>query len=79
MGLQTLPAGDCLRLAELSGCGLLRGSYIPAQDLKDLRDLARYRTLCRCRHKARYAEARIMPGSRGRCRRRVVASRECSA
>jgi len=37
-------AKDCLRLAELSGCGLLRGSYIPAQDLKDLRDLTRYRT-----------------------------------
>ncbi len=37
-------AKDCLRLAELSGCGLLRGSYIPSQALKDLRDLTRYRT-----------------------------------
>jgi hypothetical protein len=36
-------AKDCLRLAELFECGLLRGSYIPAQDLKDLRDLTRYR------------------------------------
>jgi transposase len=36
-------AEDCLRLAELFECGLLRGSYIPAQDLKDLRDLTRYR------------------------------------
>ncbi len=37
-------AKDCLRLAELFECGLLRGSYIPPQDLKDLRDLTRYRT-----------------------------------
>ena len=36
-------ARDCLRLAELSGCGLLRGSYIPPRELKDLRDLTRYR------------------------------------
>jgi transposase len=36
-------AKDCLRLAELFECGLLRGSYIPAQELKDLRDLTRYR------------------------------------
>ncbi|HUY45621.1 MAG TPA: transposase, partial [Streptosporangiaceae bacterium] len=36
-------AEDSLRLAELSGCGLLRGSYIPPQALKDLRDLTRYR------------------------------------
>jgi transposase len=36
-------AKDALRLAELFECGLLRGSYIPSQALKDLRDLARYR------------------------------------
>ena len=36
-------AKDCLRLAELFECGLLRGSYIPPQELKDLRDLTRYR------------------------------------
>jgi transposase len=54
-------AKDCLRLAELFECGLLRGSYIPPQPLKDLRDLTRYRQLCRCRHSCRYAEARIMP------------------
>ncbi|HUY51055.1 MAG TPA: transposase [Streptosporangiaceae bacterium] len=36
-------AKDCLRLAELFECGLLRGSYIPPQTLKDLRDLTRYR------------------------------------
>jgi transposase len=37
-------AKDCARLAELFECGLLRGSYIPAQELKEVRDLTRYRT-----------------------------------
>ena len=34
---------DCARLAELFGCGLLRGSYIPPAQLKEVRDLTRYR------------------------------------
>jgi transposase len=37
-------ARDCLRVAELFECGLLRGSYIPAAELKEVRDLTRYRT-----------------------------------
>jgi transposase len=37
-------AKDCARLAELFECGLLRGSYIPAPELKEVRDLTRYRT-----------------------------------
>jgi len=36
-------ARDCLRLAELFECGLLRGSYIPAPELKEVRDLTRCR------------------------------------
>ena len=36
-------AADCLRLAELYECGLLRGSYIPPAELKEMRDLTRYR------------------------------------
>ncbi len=36
-------ATDCARLAELFGCGLLRGSYIPPAELKEVRDLTRYR------------------------------------
>jgi transposase len=36
-------ARDCLRVAELFECGLLRGSYIPAAVLKEVRDLTRYR------------------------------------
>jgi len=54
-------ARDCARVAELFECGLLRGSYIPPAELKEVRDLTRYRTLCRHRHRIRYAEARIMP------------------
>jgi transposase len=36
-------AKDCARLAELLECGLLQGSYIPAPELKEVRDLTRYR------------------------------------
>src|SRR5712691_7922255 len=36
-------ARDCARLAELFECGLLRGSCIPAPELKEVRDLIRYR------------------------------------
>src|SRR6185437_15140384 len=36
-------ARDCARVAELSGCGLLRGSYIPPAELREVRDLTRYR------------------------------------
>src|SRR5258708_34824766 len=36
-------AADCCWLAELLECGLVRGSYIPAQRIAELRDLTRYR------------------------------------
>ena len=36
-------AKDCARLAELLECGLLQGSYIPPRELKEMRDLVRYR------------------------------------
>src|SRR6266700_1849690 len=36
-------ARDCARLAELFECGLLRGSYIPPSELREVRDLTRYR------------------------------------
>ena len=36
-------ARDALRLLDLYECGLLSGSYIPAPDLKEVRDLGRYR------------------------------------
>jgi len=36
-------ARDCARIAELLECGLLQGSYIPAVELKELRDLVRYK------------------------------------
>ena len=36
-------AKDCARLAKLLKCGLLQGSYIPSAELKEVRDLTRYR------------------------------------
>ena len=36
-------ARDCARVAELPECGLLQGSYIPAMELREVRDLTRYR------------------------------------
>src|SRR6266700_1698337 len=36
-------ARDCARVAELFECGLLRGSYIPPSELREVRDLTRYR------------------------------------
>jgi transposase len=36
-------AKDCARLDGLSGCGLLRGSFIPSAEQKEVRDLTRYR------------------------------------
>jgi len=36
-------AKDCARMAELLECGLLQGSCLPPAELKDLRDLIRYR------------------------------------
>jgi transposase len=36
-------AKDCGRMAELLECGLLRGSYIPPAEQKEVRDLTRYR------------------------------------
>jgi transposase len=36
-------ARDAIRLLDLYECGLLSGSYIPAPELREVRDLARYR------------------------------------
>jgi transposase len=36
-------AADCRRLAELYECGLVHGSYLPPAELRELRDLTRYR------------------------------------
>jgi transposase len=34
---------DCEWLAQLLECGLLRGSFVPPQAIRDLRDLTRFR------------------------------------
>ena len=62
-------AKDCARLAELFECGLLRGSYIPAPELKEVRDLTRYRILCRHRHKGSRPCRRARRRSSGWARR----------
>jgi transposase len=36
-------AKDAIRLLDLYECGLLSGSYMPGEDLREVRDLARYR------------------------------------
>jgi transposase len=46
-------AVDASWLAELLECGLLRGSFIPPAQIKAVRDVVRYRILCRRRHKRR--------------------------
>ena len=64
---------DAVWLARLAERGMLRASFIPPRPQRQLRDLTRYRHLCRHRHSIRYAEIRIMPSSRAACRLQVVA------
>jgi len=52
---------DCEWLADLLRHGLLRGSFVPERSQRELRELVRYRTLCRYRHNVRYAEDLVMP------------------
>jgi len=40
---------------------MIRPSFVPPPQIRRLRDLTRYRQLCRRRHNCRYAEAWIMP------------------
>ena len=51
-------AGD---LADLLRMGRLAEAWIAPPEVRELRELTRYRILCRHRHRCRYAEARIMP------------------
>jgi len=48
-------------LAKVVERGMCRPSLVHPKPIRHLRDLTRYRKLCRCRHRRRYAEARIMP------------------
>jgi transposase len=52
---------DAADLADLLRMGRLPEAWIAPDEIRELRELTRYRALCRCRHRARYAEARIMP------------------
>ncbi len=52
---------DCADLADLLRLGRLPEAWIAPPEIRELRELTRYRHLCRCRHRCLYAEARIMP------------------
>jgi transposase len=52
---------DAAWLCQMGECGLLKASFVPPEPIRQLRDLTRYRALCRYRHKERYAEGRVMP------------------
>jgi len=52
---------DCIWLCKVAERQMIRPSFVPPPPFRKLRDLTRYRALCRHRHRARYAEARIMP------------------
>jgi len=57
---------DAADLAGLLRMGRLPEAWIAPPEVRELRELTRYRQLCRRRHNCRYAEVRIMPSSRGR-------------
>src|SRR6266480_3094663 len=52
---------DAADLADLLRMGRLPEAWIAPVEIRELRELTRYRLLCRCRHSCRYAVARIMP------------------
>jgi transposase len=52
---------DAADLADLLRMGRLPEAWIAPPEIRELRELTRYRMLCRRRHRCRYAEARIMP------------------
>ena len=54
---------DCVDLADLLRMGRLPEAWIAPPATRELRELVRHRALCRYRHRARYAERRIMPRS----------------
>jgi hypothetical protein len=52
---------DAADLADLLRMGRLPEAQLAPHEVRELRELTRYRKLCPCRHSLRYAEARIMP------------------
>jgi transposase len=52
---------DAADLADLLRMGRLAEAWIAPSEVRELRELTRYRILCRHRHRIRYAEVRIMP------------------
>jgi hypothetical protein len=78
-----LPPGederDAADLADLLRMGRLAEAWIAPAEIRELREITRYRQLCRCRHSIRYAESRIMPMTGRMAWVPVVAGAESSA
>jgi transposase len=55
---------DAVWLAKVAERGMCRPSLVHPKPIRQLRDLTRYRRLCRGRHNHRYAEVRVMPSGR---------------
>ena len=70
---------DAVWLAKVAERGMCRPSLVHPRPIRQLRDLTRYRRLCRRRHSRRYAEARIMPGPGRAAWGRAVAGVKTSA
>src|SRR5271169_4236447 len=45
---------DAEWLADVAGHGMVRPSFVPPPEIRELRELTRYRALCRCRHSLWY-------------------------
>jgi transposase len=70
---------DARDLADLLRMGRLSEAWIAPPEIRELREITRYRHLCRCRQRCRYAEARIMPMPGQMARVMAVAAAETSA
>jgi transposase len=70
---------DCADLADLLRLGRLPEAWIAPEPVRALREIVRFRQLCRCRHRCRYAESRIMPMTGRMAWVPVVAGAESSA
>jgi len=52
---------DAADLADLLRMGRLPEAWVAPPATRELRELVRHRALCRRRHRARYAERRVLP------------------
>jgi transposase len=70
---------DCKVLGDLLRANMLPEAWISTPQVREWRELVRYRALCRHRHKARDAEDLVMPRIDSRPVRRAVTGPRSSA